>query len=339
MLPHVKYDKFEVECRQKMKDMNSSVDVTSCPCWQLDWPLLPDQKNQICPWPLLHKHIREWEAKNTFRGVVVGSLSADPMRPSLRSATAQTEQMRLVGDTQIIESVYKRMKDVTMFLYNGLDAVYSPVDKKMLENIRTVLNLERLLGLTKEMSNAVVMQREVSKFLTAAESIDQDFDVKYEKDEFRLQYRVFVDNIAEIGKQKDSEKLTSMELVVMMMNTKEKMWRGCEAVMDIMCQAATMKSVESVVESWVSVLEHHSSKSRPLKAETIQGEMMVSVNGPIVSHSQGVVEETMKAYWGKLKGSLKNGHFTRRSERIKSYAVSKSIDALNNQVVQTPFVI
>ena len=65
-----------------------------------------------------------------------------------------------------------------MFLYNGLEAVYSPVDKQMLENIRTVLNLERLLGLTKEMSNAVVMQREVTKFITAAGFIDQDFDVK-----------------------------------------------------------------------------------------------------------------------------------------------------------------
>ena len=66
---------------------------------------------------------------------------------------------------------------------------------------------------------------------------------------------------------------------------------------------------------------------------------MVSVNGPIVSRSQGVVEETMKVYWAKLKGSLKNGRFTRRSDRIKSYTVSKSIDALNNQVVQTPFVV
>ena len=131
-----------------------------------------------------------------------------------------------------------------------------------------------------------------------------------------MQYRVFVENIAENGKQQDSEKLTSMELVMMMMNTEEKKWKWCEAVMDRLCQAATMKSVESVVESWVSVLEHHSSKSRPLKAETIQGE-----NRPIVSHSQGVVEETMKVYWAKLKGSLKNGHFTRRSDRIKSYTL------------------
>ena len=32
VLPHVKYDKFEVECRQMMQDMKSCVEVTSCPC-------------------------------------------------------------------------------------------------------------------------------------------------------------------------------------------------------------------------------------------------------------------------------------------------------------------
>ena len=32
MLPHVKYDKFEVECRQKIQDMKSCVEVMSCPC-------------------------------------------------------------------------------------------------------------------------------------------------------------------------------------------------------------------------------------------------------------------------------------------------------------------
>ena len=45
-----------------------------------------------------------------------------------------------------------------------------------------------------------------------------------------------------------------------------------------------------------------------------------------------------KVYWAKFKGSLKKGHITRRSDRIKSCTVSKSIDALNNQVV-TRFVV
>ena len=100
-----------------------------------------------------------------------------------------------------------------------------------------------------------------------------------------------------------------------------------------------MKSVEFVVESWVMVLKHHSSKSRPIKAETIQSEMMISVNGPQVQHSKTVVEESMKLYWSKLKSSsLKQGHFTRRSDKVKSYFVSKSVDSLNSVPVKTPFI-
>ena len=338
-MQHVKYDKFEKECRDKFLCMARHVELASCPCRELPWPQLPDQEEVICHWPNLHKYIREWEEKRTFRGVVMGSLSADPLKPSLRSSEAEARQLTLQGDQEIIQAVYYRMKNVTEYLYAGLEDVYSSEDKKMLENIRTVLDLERLLQLTKEMSPAVVVQREVSKFIDAAQVIDQDFDVKYEKSEMRFQYRNFVERISEKGKQKNSENLTSIEIVVLMMNTEEKRWRECEGAMDILCQAATMKSVESVVESWVSVLEHHSNQSRPIQAETIQSEMMISVNGPQVQHSQTVVEESMKLYWSKLQSSsLKQGHFTRRSDKVKSYFVSKSVDSLNSVPVKTPFI-
>ena len=226
---------------------------------------------------------------------------------------------------------------MTEYLYKGLETVYSKEDREMLDRIRVVLSVERLLLLTVDMSTAVVAQREVTKFIEAAEFIDQEFEAKYEKAEVRNQFKTFVEKPAAIGKMKNSEKLSSLEIIVMMMNTEAKRWWGCEAVMDIICQAATMKSVESVVESWVSVLEHHASKTRNIKADTIQEEMMISLNGPLIQHSKGEVEETMKAYWGKLK-TLKDGHFTRRCERVKSFIVSKSVDSLNSQPVKTPFI-
>ena len=166
-------------------EMNKTVDVESCDCWQLPWPQLPDQVNTDCLWPLLHKHLREWENNHTVRGVIMGSLSADPLKPSLRSATVKSQEMQLLGAEGIIQSVQKRMEDVSLYLYQGLEDVYSKEDRKMLENIRTVLNLERILQLTGDMSPAVVIQREVSKFLEASEYIDPDFDVKYEKSELR----------------------------------------------------------------------------------------------------------------------------------------------------------
>ena len=78
------------------------------------------------------------------------------------------------------------------------------------------------------MSLALVVQREVSEFIDAAQVIDLNFDVKYEKSEMRIQYRNFAERTSDIGKEENSENLTYIEIVVLMMNRKEKRWRECE---------------------------------------------------------------------------------------------------------------
>ena len=146
--------------------------------------------------------------------------------------------------------------------------------------------------------------------------------------------------MAMVNEQKGSSQFTSMDIMVKFMKTEDKLYQGCEAVMNILTQAATIKTVESVVESWISVLEHHSNKSRPLKSESIHSEMMVAINGPLLQHSQGVVSETMKAYWGQLKReSLRKGHFTRRGGDVKSWLVSNAVDALNKVPVKNVFLM
>ena len=164
--------------------------------------------------------------------------------------------------------------------------------------------------------------------------------MKYEVEKMHYQYREFVQKISIIEEKDGSEKLSSLDLITMMMNTKAETWKGCEATMDVCCQAATKKTVESVVESWVSILEHHSSKVQNLKAETIQHEMMVAVNGPLIQHSQQMVDRSMKSYWGRLKKeSLHNGHFTRHGSKVKSYTISKTVDTLNSAPVKTVFMV
>ena len=57
-----------------------------------------EKKQMDCQWPLLHKHQKEWQEQKTFRGVVMGSLTADFLKPSLRSASQASQQMGLVGE-------------------------------------------------------------------------------------------------------------------------------------------------------------------------------------------------------------------------------------------------
>lgn len=123
------------------------------------------------------------------------------------------------------------------------------------------------------------------------------------KSEWREQYQQFLRVLTSISSMKDSHKFTSMDILILLLATEAKRYQGCELVMDIITRAATLMSVESEVESWISVLEHHSNKRRPLGDESIQSELMIALNGPKVQHCQGVVEEAMETYWRRTKVS------------------------------------
>ena len=97
--------------------MQENLKLENCCCSKLAWPELPKysaskEGQEVCLWPLLHKHMREWKAEATFRGVVMGSLTADPLKPSLRSAVQDDQHIRLLGETGILSSVIQRMEDV-----------------------------------------------------------------------------------------------------------------------------------------------------------------------------------------------------------------------------------
>ena len=88
-------------------------------------------------------------------------------------------------------------------------------------------------------------------------------------------------------------------------------------------------SVESVVESHVSVHETRINRQRNVSEERGQQEMQFSLNGPIVSRCAGVVKAAMTKHWRKESKKYNFWHFIRKSERIKvqSFEVSKVIDS------------
>ena len=115
---------------------------------------------QVCIWPNLHRHLREWEDKHTFRGVVMGSLTDNPLKPGLRSAESSS-QFQVLGEEEIVTAVKKRCGDVVTFLCQGLKGVYSQEDQGMIGNIGTVLNLEDKMKQVWESVASVVAQNTV----------------------------------------------------------------------------------------------------------------------------------------------------------------------------------
>ena len=195
----------------------------------------------------------------------------------------------------------------------------------------------------KSIGPILTAQRKMSTFHNAALEIDPSLPDRCDVLEWRAQFRHYceaIEKIEDLKKETEGE-LTSMEVLRMLLATQTELFKGCEAVIDILIQAALSISVESIVESWISVIEHHSSKSRPLGEDSLDAEMMIALNGPSIVHSSGIVKESMSTYWKQFENAnLHGGHFFRRGTgSIKLYKVSKAVDALNSEPVKCKFML
>ena len=74
--------------------------------------------------------------------------------------------------------------------------------------------------------------------------------------------------------------MKNMHLFRAFLNTGLKHYVNVEIVVKIMCDAATCMSVESVVESWVSVYEANINRHRPFSNDRAEHELSLVVNDP-----------------------------------------------------------
>ena len=96
-----------------------------------------------------------------------------------------------------------------------------------------------------------------------------------------------------------------------------------------MASAGILQGIESIVESWVSTLEIHSSKKRNLTQDRLHQEAMVAINGFDTLHCDNVVKEGLGMFFSRAKREGDRlGHFIRRSQNVKSYHVSRAVDSL-----------
>ena len=158
--------------------------------------------------------------------------------------------------------------------------------------------------------------------------------------ELRLQYRDFLNKIENnLSDDAEDTKLKSMDILKMFLSPELKLYENVETIVHILCTAATTMSVESVVESWVSVYENHSNKHRPITNERAEREVAVAVNGPLVQHADSLIKEALKDMFKDAKDvKNRNGHFVRRTQNIADYSVSKSVDSIVKKSKLRPFM-
>ena len=222
-------------------------------------------------------------------------------------------------------------------LLSGLQEVYSHQARELISKVRVLLDLKWQVAMVNSVGSILTAQQKMASFHSAALHIDPSLPERCDEIEWRAQFRQFCLTLEKLK----ATDLSSIQLLGLLVSTGSELYKGCEAVTDILIQATLSISVESVVESWISVLEHHSSKSRNLGHGAIDAEMMVAINGPAVAHCQGVVKEAMASYWRQCKNvNLHYGHFVRKgSGALNLYKVSKSVDALNSQPEKCKFML
>ena len=120
------------------------------------------------------------------------------------------------------------------------------------------------------------------------------------------QFQLLLHNLLKIqlpdcnSRQPDS---ISRFLISQLFATEGGLFKGIEMILQAVALAAVKYSVESVVESLISVYENHFNRSRTLGEEMAQAEMEIAINGPCLAQCNGVVKKAMDKYWGSKKDS------------------------------------
>ena len=133
---------------------------------------------QVCYWPKLHMHLREWYENNTFRGVVIGDLGQDQLRPGTRSGTQQINERRGRGEEEVVRTVLRKIEDAAEYMFDGLGKVYSEKDIEMVENVRVVLDLKAKVEMVDKIGAVNAAQKTMVSFRQAADYIDPNLQVQ-----------------------------------------------------------------------------------------------------------------------------------------------------------------
>ena len=299
----------------------------------------------ICLWPSLHSDLEEVMVRGTYRGVPMGQLLEDTNRTRAGSLQRRTNIQLDIEDIQevryhahnttyIPQMVYGRLEAVVRYLSEGLEAkVFDDKTKEDLSCLKIVLDAASLRTKIQTSSPANTSSLTWQQFFSAAERVDSN--MKIEETELRQQYR---DYCRVLGSLEGS--FTSMQIFELIFDPKNNYFKGIKSVLDLIGQGIISMSVESIAETWISVLESHNTKTRGLQQTTLEDEMMIAVNGPEVARCDTIVEEAMELYWTKAKRKQeRQGHFVRTWSKMKNYVVSAAVDRLSATAPRREFLM
>ena len=174
------------------------------------------------------------------------------------------------------------------------------------------------------------------RWLDSAKLLQPDLLINISLEELRMQFRVFLGKLQELTPT--IKEMKDKEVFSLLLHPRHGHFKGLESVLAVLAYASVAMGLESMVESWVSVMEHHNNPRRALTQARVEQECMVSINGPSEVHCDSVVLEALGAYWSRMKVD-RQGHWVRKNKDMRQYMVSQAVDSEVNQPPDVAFMV
>jgi len=97
------------------------------------------------------------------------------------------------------------------------------------------------------------------------------------------------------------KRLDSLQLIRTFVDSKKALFFGVEMIVYSICVVSVTISVESIIESFVSVYENRINTKRLITEERVHHEMLVAINGTKLAHCDSLVKASMENYWRNFK--------------------------------------
>lgn len=348
------FDRLDIFNRnmEKFKEMLKSVEVSDCCCsaffdysqqeyWENEeFGLVGVEKvekfiQEICSWPVFHSDIREMMVKSMYRGVAVGCMGEEGTQT--RVGVAQSQRVAVLDVGKVVDIVTNRASTVLTFLHTGLSSIYSGTDIAQIESIRRLLDFKFFTEAVERSGASNTATVHFRGWVDAAKLLQPDLLIRISAEELRSQFRRFMAKLEELAPTLN--KLENLKIFSLFLDPSLHHYTDIQSVLAIMANASVAMGLESVVESWVSVMEHHNSSVRSLTQDRLEQECMVAINGPVEVQCDSVVQEALASYWGRQSMvANRAGHWVRRSEDIRHYAISEAVDTIVNKPPSVPFM-